>query len=307
MNPRALSALASLAGAVILFSAAPAAACGYMLGPNATPRFPWWSAEGFPTNGLFASSFEWRDDGGSPLELVDATDVSEATGLMLRRAAAPLPAGGAFFTTGDCPATGDCRHRLSIAAGPDTQPPSKAMITGLRTLLIRDPVGTGGFTCPDIDNLELRVEGTDDTTPAEQLVTLAYVADTASAAESKAQVDVAFAFDLGPADDSKRALVSTIAIGEAVDRARDGEPFRAAGRFCFAVALMDWAGNIGERSDARCLDTTDLDDPTVEMVDGQGCACSGDPRRPSSSPALLIAVLLGLAFIRGGQPHRRRQ
>lgn len=297
----------AIIGALVTVIGAPASAdaCSYILGPSTSPRFPWWSATGFPTNGRFASSLEWRDAAGAVLPLEEDAELMTRIGLRLRVPLAPLPAGATFFTTEDCPPLGDCNHRLDVGAGPDTAPPSKAVLASVRTLLIRDPVGPGGFTCPDVDNIELKVEGTDDTTPREDLVIVAYVADTATLARTKSDIDVAFAFNLGPPD---RALKATIAIGESVDRARDGEPFRSAEPFCFTVALMDWAGNVSERSETTCLDTTDEADPTVELIDGQGCACAtGQPTRGRATPAFALALLLVLGARRrcGGEVGSR--
>jgi len=291
-RPVAVATLVIVAG---LAAPVEVLACDYMLGPGSHPRYPWWSAERFPTNGLFRSSLEWRDEAGTLLELVRDDDFSEQLGLEVRRpAAGELAAGAVYFTTEDCPETGACDHRLEVADGPDLIPPERAVIAELRTELVRDPVDTGAFSCPDLDRLVIDVDGDDDTTPREHLTMVAYIAEDEAAAATREEIDAAFGYDLGPPG---RPLVSTIAIGEAVDRSRDGEPFRAAGRFCFALALMDWAGNLGERSEVRCLDTTDPDDPTVVWVEGQGCACAASRGR-NAPDAVTIFVLAALWLAR---------
>ncbi|MHB1844905.1 MAG: hypothetical protein ACYCWW_08745 [Deltaproteobacteria bacterium] len=60
-----------------------------------------------------------------------------------------------------------------------------------------------------------------------------------------------------------------------------------------AVALVDWAGNVGPRSSTTCLDTTDPSDPTVQWVPSGGLAasCASGPGDASLLP-LAVAFLL---------------
>lgn len=276
-----------------LAQTAPAEACSYGLGPPSPPRYPWWTADGFPTNGLFASSLEWESVSG-PLVLVEDPQLSARIGMTVRRPQEPLVA-GRIYTATEC--TGNpCP--LAVAGGPDLVPPERAVISSLRTLLVRDPEGTGAFSCPDVDSLEIVVDGVDDTTPRDMLAIGAYLGATPAEVAANTDIDVTFGFDLGPPN---RQLTSTVYIGESVNRRRDGEPFRAAGPFCFSVVLIDWAGNIGERSEVECLDTTNPDDPTVEFVDSTGCGCSSPADPGGAAPFVLALVFVS---VRSGRRRR---
>ncbi len=288
-----------LVGVVVaqLAQSAPAEACSYALGPPSPPIYPWWSADNFPTNGLFSSSFEWTTLTGS-LDLAVDQALSLRLGMTVRRPTSPLLPGRIYQAT-ECYSGGSCN--LVVGAGPDVTPPSRAVITSLRTLLVRDPEGTGALSCPDVDSLEIKAEGTDDTTPPEFLAIGAYVAATPAEVLAKTQIDVTFGFDRGPPDDP---LLSTVYIGESVDRRRDGEPFRAAGRFCFSVVLIDWAGNVGERSEIECVDTTDENDPTVEFVESTGCGCNA-PADPGAAAPFVLAFLFSVRAARRRRARRR--
>ena len=276
-----------------LAQTAPAEACSYGLGPPQGPQYPWWTADNFPTNGLFASSLEWESAAG-PLVLVEDAALSARIGMTVRRPQQPLVA-GRIYTTTECTSS---RCSLAVGAGADLVPPQRALLSSVRTLLVRDPEGTGAFSCPDVDSIEIIVDGTDDTTPREMLGIGAYLGATPAEVAANMDIDVTFGFDLGPPD---RLLTSTIYIGESVGRRRDGEPFRASGPFCFSVALIDWAGNIGERSEVQCLDSTDEDDPTVEFVESTGCGCNA-PASPGGAVPFVLAFLY-LSVRRG---RRRR-
>ncbi|MBS1124584.1 MAG: hypothetical protein H6Q90_6812 [Deltaproteobacteria bacterium] len=266
-----------------LAQAAPAEACSWGPGPPSPPSYPRYNAEVFPTNGLFTSSQEWMTLTG-PLELVDDAELSRRLAMPVRRPSSPLIPGRIYEPT-ECYTT-SCT--LVIGSGPDLTPPSRAVVTSLRTLLVRDPEGAGGFSCPDVDSLEIVVDGTDDTTPAESLAIGAYLGATPAEVAARTEIDVTFGYDAGP---PSAPLQSTIYLGEAVGRMRDGEPFRAAGPFCFSVVMIDWAGNIGARSEVQCLDTTDPDDPTVEFVASSGCGCNA-PADPGGAAPLVLAILV---------------
>jgi len=266
-----------------LAQAAPAEACSWGPGPPSPPSYPRYNAEVFPTNGLFTSSQEWMTLTG-PLELVEDLALSRRLAMTVRRPTTPLIPGRIYEPT-ECYTT-SCT--LVIGAGPDLTPPSRAVVSSLRTLLVRDPEGAGGFSCPDVDSLEIAVDGTDDTTPPEYLAIGAYLGATPAEVTASTELEITFGHDAGPPE---AALMSTIYLGEAVGRKRDGEPFRAAGPFCFSLVLIDWAGNIGERSEVHCLDTTDPDDPTVEFVASTGCGCNA-PAAPGGAAPLVLAILV---------------
>lgn len=292
-----LSWLASLFLCVLALAPRPARACSCSVepGPAQTPASPWFSASAFPTNGLFTSSLEWRDASGMPLVLVRDEVLSTALGFEVRRAATDVPPGATFFPTDDCPADGACRHALVFADGPDLTPPSAAELRDVRVVFADDAPETGQ-SC-QVDALEIEVVGTDDVTPRDELVTVVFLGDTVAEASSAEAFALGFAYDRGPPE---RRLVSTIVLGSAEGHQRDGGPLRASGPFCFAVALMDWAGNIGERSGARCLDTTDPSDPAIQLVaydppcSGPFCAVAPGSR-PAHGALALLAALVALA------------
>ena len=60
------------------------------------------------------------------------------------------------------------------------------------------------------------------------------------------------------------------------DRTRVGTGFSRP-TLCFAIAAVDEAANVGERSDAVCVDTIDEKAATTTMVDGAPCTlgCAG--------------------------------
>lgn len=286
-----------------LFAMAPEVfACSIAVGPPAAPSYPHFRAEGFPTNGVFHTGLEWRAEDGTRLTLEAFEPRSSETGLELRvPASGALPAGARFHPLEDCPTTGACEHVLAVGMGPDTTPPGQVSLSSVRTLLVEDPVGAGAFSCPDVDTLVLESDVTDDTTPNENITLLAFIGSDEEEVSNKATVDIALGSDrLGDAP----GLRSTIALGVAEGRQRDGLGFSVEGPFCFSLAAMDWAGNIGPRSAPQCLDTTDPNDPTVELVDGQSCACSTPGRGTTGDAWVGLAAML-VAWATGAR-HRRR-
>ncbi|MDQ3037884.1 MAG: hypothetical protein M3Y87_36150 [Myxococcota bacterium] len=270
-----------------------ACSCSIEPGPTRTPASPWFSATEFPTNALFTSSLEWRDASGAPLPLVRDAELSAALGYEVRRPAEDVAPGAVFAPTDDCPATGTCRHALVFGGGPDTTPPSAAELVDVRVMFADDAPETG--TSCQVDSLVLEVAGTDDTTPRDELVTVVFVGATEADAASVEAFSMGFAYDGGP---PSRRLVSTIVLGGAEGHRRDGGPLRASGPFCFAAALMDWAGNVGPRSAVRCLDTTDESDAAVQLV-AYDPPCSGPfcAIAPGSRPApaaLVLVAMLGM-------------
>ena len=252
-----------------------AQACSVALGPQSLPRYPWFAEPGFPSNGVFVSSLDWRDEAGQPMVLVEDAAASALWGAPVRRPATALAPGSVWFPTSDCPDRGACAHRLVIGST-DTTPPTAAVLADVTTFLVTEPTEPGGcsVSCGDYDTLVLRVSGSDDTTPPDHLGILAYVGQDEREVAARTTPDLVVGYDAGPPE---RTRESTIILGGSLARDRDGGPLRAKGRFCFAVALMDWAGNVGARSAITCLDTTDEDDPTVAPVDTHGCDCGGGP------------------------------
>lgn len=273
-----------------------------MAGTPAPPQFPWFSAEAFPTNGLFTSSLDWRAPDGQALALEEAPTLTAAWGLKVRRpTGGALPPGTTYHPTDDCPATGSCKHALRVGPGPDAAAPSKPLVLKVETRLVRDPVGAGALSCPDLDVLVLEIASTDDTTPREMIAFAAFIAASEAEVAARTASDVVFGYDGGPPG---RDLQSSIALGPSVGRKRGAGPFLSPARFCFAVEALDWAGNASERSEISCLSTTDETDPTVVWVDGQGCACSG---AGGAFPIEGVPLLLWLSRRRRARQAHRRQ
>lgn len=283
------AAVAAIA-TVVVARPAPAYACTPDDGPPMAPRNPWWSADDFPTNGLFVSSLEWRSSAG-PLELVEDAALTALWGTRVRRPTMPLPSGAVFEAT-ECAAP--CVHELRVGSGPDVSPPSPAKLIDVRTLLVRAPDPGGAFSCGDTDRLEITISGADDNAPTDELAIAGYVGADEPEIATHSAPDIVFGSDYDA------PLRATIWLGQSAGRQRNGLPFRASDRFCFAVALVDRAGNVGDRSGTTCLDTTDPNDPTVVWVDSEGCGCHGT--RGGGSPVLLPLALWVVVDIR----RRRR-
>lgn len=289
------SALASLplllACVVALPAPARACSCSNTPGPRATPALPWFSADAFPTNGLFTSSLEWHDATGRRFALVPDAALSASLGFDVRRPPSAPTEGTTLFPDDDCPSTGTCRHALVFGA-PDTTPPSVADLVDV-TVVLSDEAPATGSSC-QVDALVLEVAGTDDRTPMEELATVVFLGTTEAEAMSITAPAMGLAYDRGAPG---RTLVSTVVLGAAEGHRRDGGPLRSVGTFCFAAALMDTAGNVGARSVPRCLDTTDVADPAATVVPYDppcsGAFCAASPGRASSHGLLGV---LGLAL-----------
>lgn len=170
----------------------------------------------------------------------------------------------------------------------DVERPSAASLSNVETLLVWSP-GLDRAGCPEMDRLVFRVDGGDDRTPPERLYLAAFLAET--------EVDIwlqtvpTYFFRFDPQGASTRTV--TITLGEADGRLRDGRPFRSRGPFCFSIALMDEAGQVGTRSNAFCLQTTDGRDPSVRFVDSESKGCSATALSGVTCWALLTLFALG--------------
>ena len=277
---------------------AAACSCATEPGLRPAPRSPWFRAEGFPLNGLFTSSLEWRDAAGRRLPLADDAALSEALGFRVRRLAGEVDAGARMFPIDDCPGVGECEHVLHFAESADETPPSAAEVLSAEVFFARDAPESGA-SC-QVDTLVIEVAGSDESTPADELVVVLFVGATAEEAETASTPTLGMGFDASAGD----AMRSTIQLGAAEGHARAGGPLPESGAFCFSAALMDWAGNIGERSAATCTDTRDPADPAVVLVDysppcsGPFCSARPGAGARGSWPLLMFASLLGLIWRR---------
>lgn len=267
---------------------------------HTSPRVVYGDTPGvLPMNGVFIGGpfrfdEDWRDEGGAPLVLTRDEALSDVLGVEVRRSAAPLVLGETYAVDGGCSGCG-----ASFVVGPaDELPPDRANLAAPNVAYA--DWTSGGNGCQS-DLLTLTIEGSDDVTPDDELGILAWVADSEEGLAS-AELAALFGFD---GDAPGRA---TLRLGTSVEHRRTGTGLSVEGPFCFAVAFVDHAGHVGPRSEARCLDTTDRDDPAVEVVpyapacSGAFCAVqSGAPRGSARSLLATVAVALVL-FAR----HRAR-
>jgi len=182
------------------------------------------------------------------------------------------------------PRSGTYARPPAGAATSDTMAPTPAYLSEVVTLLVSDPEESDGVDCADVDELTFRVDGSDDTTPPEDLYLAAFIAPSQADVFLNPTPTTYLKYDPGAA--ASRTV--TIALGEAKHRARDNAPFRSQTEFCFAIALVDAAGNMGARSEAQCLNTTYPYDRTVRFVEKHPGGCS-------SSAGLAAWLALGTA------------
>ncbi len=200
-----------------------------------------------------------------------------------------VPAGAAIETV-----------TLSDGGSPvDHTPPEQAVLREVRVQWPRT-VGASAARhgCPQLDYLSFSVDGADDLTDAAALRVAVFVgpdeatvlAPATPVIELERFQSVVYrriALTLGPADAHQR----------------DGVGLRSTGRFCFAVALVDAAAQVGPRSKVECLDTTSPSDPHLEYFDEPlgACAAAG----PSSLMSLMIS-LVGLTAVSRALRQSRR-
>ncbi len=176
-------------------------------------------------------------------------------------------------------------------AGADATPPGKAGLSNPRVTLVRDACDGSGAACPQLDALEVTVAASDDQTPAARLRYVAYFSATAQEVAAASTPELLF----GPNRDSATTVSAWLGLGSA-----RGEQGFGRKTLCFALAAVDEAANVGERSDALCLDTTDTTAATTTLVQGTPCGggCAGCAGSGSGA-----AVVLGL----GALLRRRRR
>ena len=149
-------------------------------------------------------------------------------------------------------------------AGTDSIAPSQVVLSDISVTLVSNACTGAGLSCPELDGLQLTAVASDGVTPAWALRYLAFFGNTE--AEVTAATTAELIFDANPATPS----VVNAALG--VGGARSGSGFGRA-NLCLALAAVDEAGNVGPRSAASCVKTTDA--ATATTTKGQcpgGCA-----------------------------------
>ncbi|MFT5356667.1 MAG: MYXO-CTERM domain-containing protein [Polyangiales bacterium] len=246
------------------------------------------SSDDFPSNGLLfgdtaRSSTSWNVEARRD-EILSA--LSESTVWQIEGSA------GDVITRAGCES---CDLRL-VVGDEDLESPSAAELLNVRINYVVVPEEEGLNGCV-ADSLEFEMRASDDRTSADSLLTLVYTAATRE--ELAAITAPSGLFTYSP----QGKVVTT--LGRSDTHARDEGPLRQAGPFCFAVAAMDRAGNVGERSGAVCLDTTDPSDPLIQLGDFDppcsGIFCTVSPGTGQNSPGLWWAAgFVGLWFVRRG-------
>lgn len=309
--------LAATTTACLALPAMDASACDYTLDHTPPTPYPeqsypnWGIQDDFPSNGFFlvASDEEtiesdWISDrDGSALELArDATSVvdwsAESETYYASRSAyrptSPLTP-GTRYTSQRCSSSNDvCGF---VVGPPDDVAPSAPVLTDFEVNLHKNPRSGGAAGCPDLDMLTLVLEASDDRTEPDNLVGLAYIAEDAAAATAQTTPTLTFKpHESWRAQSELDPKEVSFALGEAVSRARDGVGFRREGPYCFAIAIMDRAGNVSPKTDPVCITTTDEDAPYVSLEPGR-LACSAAPSQPPTRLPLGLALVSFGAFI----------
>jgi len=284
--------LGLLVGMVICLQPVAGWACSFTLTPSRSSAIPDEKIQNFPTNGLFTTTTKWVSPGGKRLELVEDKDLTALLGIPAKRPkSGSLPA-NTLFSVDNC---SRCATKLQTASQPDKTPPPQAVISDIKVRLVRSPLASHPVNCPDLDFLEFAIKGKDDTTPEKYVNLLAYIGPKEADVQNKTKPDVIFSYNRSP----EKAGTAMIILGVAAGQKRNGKGFGQKGPFCFSIAMMDWAGNIGKRSKAHCLDTTDVNGPHVEWRSGQaGCGCEGTPGGLSNPLWFGLAFVLLLYWVR---------
>ncbi len=164
-------------------------------------------------------------------------------------------------------------------AGADDQPPSRPVLSNFKVTVIENGCNGSGISCPENDLLSMNVNSTDNVTATSNLRYVAAFADNESAATT-APFEILFGPDISDAS----RVTAYLGVGQ-----RSNAGFQR-GQLCFALAAVDAAGNIGERSEAVCIDTTDRNASTTEVVQGHPC-------RDSNGCSAIGTSGVGMAFL----------
>lgn len=182
----------------------------------------------------------------------------------------------------------------------DVNPPTAASIRDVRVVWVDNGTMTGGpGGCPDVDTLSFVVDGGDEISTPDKLRLLAFIGADEASVNAKSAADIFFQFS--PTSSYEHRV--TVVLGNAAKHERSGEPFRSADPFCFSIAMVDEAGNVGGRSSPTCLTTVDPSAEYVTRVDAaRGCGCS------SLSELSMLALMGSLGWMRRrGKALRRQQ
>lgn len=168
-----------------------------------------------------------------------------------------------------------------VEVSTDTTAPSGVTVSEVHLTWV-DHGEVPAKACPDVDSLSFVVEGRDDVSALDVLRVAAFIAADEAAVQAKADADVLFKFN--PVSGRNVGVV----LGLAKEHERTGAGFSRVEPYCFAIALLDEAGNLSEKSNVSCVNTMDPDAPYATRIDAaKGCGCEG---ASGTSVIALLAV-----------------
>lgn len=289
---------AGLLAGIMVWAPAPehAEACSYIEQPEPVRPAPnvWDSGDDgatFPANGIFRG---YAYGGGVDAWILDGEEL-EFEEMDVELGGTPQ-AGSYWLPTVDltpgmvleneyCNGEASCRVTVVEA---DYAAPEKPVLSNPLFTLERERIISRALPCGSAPNtFEFDLDVTDEGSASNQdLVILAYFGRSAQLATSAETAQMAFMMSSW-AEPAERI---TAYVWEG-----NTEGFTTSVEFCFAVEVMDLAGNVSPRSEPMCVNPTDRRAPYVTGSGAGGCSV-GASGSSSSSPwslALLGFVLLG--------------
>ncbi len=192
---------------------------------------------------------------------------------------------------------------IAIGAA-DTEGPGAAILQDLEvtyiTNALRDLTGAG---CPALDTMSLTLE-LPDAAGEDELLVAAYFGETEDDVTALAAPQGIYQGTWSPGNTT---LSMSFSLGSAVNHQRYGHHFGSEDPYCFSLAVMDRAGNIGERTAPTCLNTLDPQDPVVHKQRSDragvfgGCQTTGGGAPLAPAAAMMM---LGLCAIGGRRRDR---
>jgi len=263
-----------------------AMACSYVEPPTGPNPYPIESVKNFPTNGLFTSSSQWLIPSGKKLELVEDKQLSKRLGITIKRPKSGQLTPNAKFAFQDCK---NCPSYLQTGGKADKIAPAKAVMSKVKVLKESTPLSS----CLGYHRLELTIEGKDDTTPQKFMTALLYISPSAEASQKTTKVGLLRGFR-EPAMPKTIKVNLQISIGNKKKEAA----YQKTGNYCFSVALMDWAGNIGKRSKSHCIPFSAPQqqmNQQTQKTQGIGCQTFSQQSTPTPYlfPLFFFLVLAG--------------
>jgi hypothetical protein len=300
-TPLSIANLPILFAAVLINVCAPARsdACSLFVNPSyPTGRFA--ANQRIPANALVLSG-DYLDAEGNPISTRLDAALSQLLGHTVHRFREPLTTPTIEIGTNcNSYSEGDCPWRHPVEEE-DLTPPGAPEITRIRTVLYSNPHNGSGYSCAEVDWLDLHVHGIDDRAALDEMGALIFRG--ANVEELAAAERPVFTAAIGAAHDPEWNLKFNLGY----NRERSGQQLSIDGPMCIAIALIDVAGNIGPRSTPVCLDTTDENDPTVTVTEGASHACAVHSNTVGTGGSMAGVSLLVSALWLNVLGRRRRR